>query len=152
MSMFFLRATLDPEGDITRGFSGVYNSWVSDYEDIAEALEECYPDGDEGLLPPRQDPVTGDWCWDPESGLSAFAFHDESTFRQAMDRVTSYGRHIGEVGVFVSEDYELRSGADGEDLFRPGAFVGWLRLEASYEDFLRIRVANEPDDEMSFSP
>ena len=60
---FFLRATVDPEGDIRRGFSGVYNAWVDREEQIPEAIEETYPDGANHLLPPRRDPATGWWCW-----------------------------------------------------------------------------------------
>lgn len=137
--IFFVRGTLDPHADLIRNFSCVYNAWVDDEDEIEAAISDTYPDDRSHLLPPRQDPNTGEWCWEPEGGLSSFSFSDEETFKEAMRKVTEYARHLGEVAVFSSEDYDLNAGADGEDLFRNGVFVGWLPLDASYSDFLSMR-------------
>lgn len=130
---FFLRATIDPMGDLQRGFSCVNNAWVDDVEEIAPAILDHYGEGVE-LNSPRQDPSTGGWCWEPERGLSSFAFHDEESFGSAMERVRPYAQHIGEVGMFASADYDLGCGADGEDVFRNGRFVRFIPIEARYED------------------
>jgi hypothetical protein len=138
----FLRATVDPEADIQRGFSGVHNSWINSLDEKEDAIEEAYPDGCSDLPEPRQDSVTGWWCWQPENGLSAFAFHDSSSYQEAMKRVANYGRHLGCVALFAASDYDARLGADGEDLFRNGQFLGWLDLGADYGDVENLLKAH----------
>lgn len=133
--LYFLRATIDPEADLDRNFSCVYNAWVDTEKDIPGAIEDAYPDGDSNLRPPRQDPNTGWWCWDPEIGLSSFAFHDESGFEKAKRSIYPYGKHLSELAVFSSNNYALQAGADGEDVFWNGRFVGWINQESSYSEF-----------------
>ncbi len=133
--MFFVRATLDPEADLKRGFSGVYNAWCDNLSDIPDAIEDCT---EVNLPTPRQDPVTGWWCWQWEDGLSSFALDDEATFKQAMDRVLSYGEHLGCVALFEADDFDIGKGSDREDLFRDGRFLGWLEFTATFEDVQRL--------------
>jgi hypothetical protein len=134
----FLRATLDPETDLIRGFSGVYNSWVDHKDQIEEAVLETYPEGGKHLLPPRQDPVTGWWCWEPEAGLSAFGFSNEEEFIHALKKVTPYGEHLDRIAVFSSYDYNVKAGADREDLFRNGHFLGWIPINARFHDVQKL--------------
>ncbi|SOC21568.1 hypothetical protein [Thalassospira xiamenensis] len=134
--MLFLRATIAPEDDVIRNFSGVYNAWVSRVSEIAEAISETYPDGAAHLLPPRQDPVTGDWCWEPEAGLSGFGFDDEASFTEAMNKVMPYAQHIGSIAVFHSGDYDSGKGVDGEDLFRDAEYLGQVELDISYAELI----------------
>ncbi len=136
--MYFLRDTTDPLRDLERGFSCEVNSWFSHRED-AEKCARMNSVGGQF----RQDPVTGQWCGSPEVGLSSYAFHDEGSFEVALSRMQD-GDYISQdrLAVFQSADYELGSGADGEDCFRNGVFVGWLDLDSewntSWDDVLRI--------------
>lgn len=132
---YFVRATVDPKTDLRRNFSCVNNAFVDRQDEITDAIGDIYPDGSDHLRPPRQDPVTGGWCWEPEAGLSSFAVQDAVSFQQAMRAVRGYASHLGQVGVFASSDFDLGAGSDGEDVFRDGRFVGWLDLDASYDEF-----------------
>ena len=81
------------------------------------------------LIDPMQDPVTGKWCADPELGLSCFAFWDKRTFHIAVSHVMEYAiDDLHGIGVFTSDDFKLGVGADGEDVFRNGTFIGRLPL------------------------
>lgn len=126
----FLRDTRDPDADLKRGFSGYAGAWF-DTED--EALD--YQRHVATLGPPRQDPVTRKWCGDSELGLSAFEFHDLESFQRAMQLLESEGAYE-QIAVFASSDYDLRAGADGEDVFRPGRFLIRINASTSYEELM----------------
>lgn len=142
-TMFFLRDTSDPERDLRRGFSCEVNSWFSHEDDAKECAERH--SASEGH---RQDPETGMWCGSPEPGLSSYAFNDESSFARAMDAIGEYLSQ-DRVAIFQSSEYDLGAGADGEDCFRNGRFVGWLDLEdgyATWDDFQRTVGLTESVD------
>lgn len=138
--MYFLRDTSDPQRDLERGFSCEVNSWFSHQED-AEACAASLS------TTARQDPSNGMWCGSPEAGLSSFAFHDPQSFTVALERMAG-GDYISQdrLAIFRSSDYDLGAGADGEDCFRNGQFVGWLPLddqwEASWDDVSRLIGGN----------
>lgn len=148
----FLRASVDPEADLRRGFSGVYNSWVDHPSEIEEAVLEAYPDGAAHLPPPRRDPVTGWWCWEPEDGISAFGFEDAEGYAGAMARVLPYGAHLGCLALFAADDFSPGAGADGEDLFRDGTFLGWLRPDDPYERAAALLDSHKPAEAVGDEP
>lgn len=47
-----------------------------------------------------------------------------------MERVHGYAAHLGQVAVFQSLDFDIGKGADGEDVFRDGEFMGFVELGA----------------------
>lgn len=124
--LFFLRDTEDPLKDLERGFSCEVNSWKDSEE---EAIEWQSKYG--ALRSPLQDPKSKKWCADPERGLSSFAFWDKKSFDKAIRNIERYSS--GNLPcIFKSKDYDLDSGADGEDVFRKGSFVKRMK---NWEDF-----------------
>lgn len=131
--LYFLRATTDPRRDLDRGFACVGDHWFDSFE---EALD--WQDSQGSMFfqsPPREDPHTRKWCGDPELGLSGKAFRNITEFKQVLRKVTPEGSRLG---VFSSTTYDLHTGLDGNDVFRPGEFVGWIRPERAMEDLFRI--------------
>ncbi len=128
--MFFLRDTRSPEVDLERGFSCNVNAWMNSEE---EAM--AYQERHGGLTHPRYDEKIGRWCADPELGLSSFAFHDEASFNQAMAQMESYA--LENIAVFISDEYDLNAGLDGEDVFRGGSFLKYIQLDSSFADVLQ---------------
>lgn len=127
--LLFLRETNNPEADLQRGFSCHIDGW---FENLEDAKEWQKTHG--ALSEPRQDPWNKKWCADPELGLSSFAVWDKPTFEKAISNLISEGA-TDKVAVFSSQNYELQVGADGEDIFRSGKFIGYIGLETSYEEF-----------------
>lgn len=135
LKMLFARFTVDPQADLMRGFSGFANSWVSDFAEATNAVarleaEQGLPSGNlrRRLPPPRQDRVTGDWCWAPEAGLSGFAFWTIGGVAPALASVARYGQAGMPYCVFESDDFDIGGGSDGEDIFRGGRFLGRILL------------------------
>lgn len=124
--LFFLRNTTDPERDLGRGFSCHVDGWRKTPEHNPSALRK-----------PLQDPDTKLWCVDPELGLSSFACWDEPSFARAMKEIEIYAVEP-EIAVFRSMDYDLHAGADGEDVFRDGEFVGFIEWGSSWTDLLTV--------------
>ena len=122
--IFFLRNTLDPEGDLVRGFSCHIDGWT---DDQAFAVQQAKTKSLTGK--PRQDPRTRKWCFDPEPGLSSFHFYDIPSLQKAVERIGIYA-FDGELGLFTSTDYNLGVGTDGEDVFRGGEFLGFVPWDA----------------------
>jgi hypothetical protein len=119
--MYFLRDTENPEDDLKRNFSCNVNSWVNSKEEAVE-----YQSKHGALFDPKQDPKTKKWCADPEFGLSAFSFHDENSFNESLELIENYINHTDKIAVFISNNYHLGSGLDGEDTFIDGTFLGYL--------------------------
>jgi hypothetical protein len=120
--MYFLRDTADPDGDLQRNFSCYAGTWTADHQEAVELAKTSSL-----LRKPLQDPKSKLWCYSPERGLSSFAFHDLASLRHAYQQVMSefYVGGGDKVAVFTSREYELRAGADGEDVFRNGRFIGY---------------------------
>jgi hypothetical protein len=132
--IYFLRDTANPKTDLARGFSCHTHGWCSTE---VEAREFQRKHG--ALRPPIQDPVSGNWCADPELGLSAFAFWDEASFHKAIRNIEGYAlSELHGLAVFASADYDLGAGADGEDVFRNGRFLGRVSLEPEWEEALSL--------------
>lgn len=127
--MFFLRDTEDPEEDLKRNFSCNVNTWFDSEE---EAID--YQNKHGALDYPKQDPKTKRWCADPELGLSSFAFHDEISFNRALENITPYIDHTNKIAIFVSNNYNLGAGLDGEDTFINGIFLGYLYEPYNWEN------------------
>jgi len=125
-TMYFLCDTNDPEGDLQRGFSCHIDGWTDDY---AWAVEKAKTKSLIGR--PLQDPKSKRWCFDPERGLSGFAFHDLMSLEEAMRRITSYVGERDRVAVFQSSEYDLGAGADGEDVFSSGRLMGFTPFSQS---------------------
>jgi hypothetical protein len=68
------------------------DGWTDDY---AGAVEQASLKSLFGR--PLQDPKSKRWCFDPEQGLSGFAFHDLPSLREAMSRI----KLISTVGLMV---------------------------------------------------
>ena len=122
--IYFLRNTMDPERDLERGFSSHIDGWRKTPEQNPSAIRK-----------PVQDPHTKLWCVDPELGLSSFACWDESSFEKAMMHIEPYAVE-DKIAVFQSINYDLGAGADGEDVFRDGEFLGWIEWGSKWEDLL----------------
>jgi hypothetical protein len=88
MTLYFLRDTKDPEGDLKRGWSGHANAWFDNEADALVHQRHTEPLG--SRFAPRQCPISGKWNADPEVGLSAFAFADERGFERAMAKMNEY--------------------------------------------------------------
>jgi len=129
---FILRDTMDPDGDLRRGFSGNVNSWFKIRE---EALS--YAERNNSLVSPKQCPVSNMWCGDPEKGLSGFVFTSAAELEEAMGAIASYveWHDAPTVTVFASNDIERGVGLDGEDVFRDGWKVITLPYPFSWETF-----------------
>lgn len=129
--IFFLRDTKNPHNDLVRGFSGYHGTWFDSKE---EAID--YQIYNPSITPPKQDPITGKWCGSPELGLSSLAFRDENTFNKAIERLINNWGATEKIAVFISDDYDLNAGADGEDVFRNGDFLFYIDINCTYSQFL----------------
>lgn len=136
--IYFLRDTANPKTDLARGFSCHTHGWCST-EQEARAFQQKRG----ALRPPIQDPVSGNWCADPELGLSGFAFWSESSFYMAVGKIEGYAlSELHGLAVFASDDYDLDAGADGEDVFRNGRFIGRVSLEPRWTEFLELTASS----------
>ncbi len=122
--LIFLRDTIDPQRDLERGFSCHIDGWV-------DTEAEAWKRRSDAITDPKQDIHTGKWCADPELGLSSFACWDNKTYKKAIENLFSNSKDFA---VFVSNDYDLKSGADGEDVFRNGTFIGWANYDTRWAD------------------
>lgn len=129
--MLFLRTTKDPEGDLLRGWSGHACCW---YASEAAALSH---QSRHQTRPPRQDPVSGAWNADPETGLSGYGFDDETSFARALNAIEGYlGEADEHIAVFSSDTYDREAGAEGEDCFRDARCLGRIAPDATWDDVL----------------
>ena len=119
--IFFIRDTQSPKEDAERNFSCYAGAWV-DLEQ--EALSRQNERPGQFLQKPKQDPETRKWCYDPELGLSGYAVKDEKEFNEAYAILGEYG--AVKVALFISGDYDLGAGADGEDIFRDAKFIKYI--------------------------
>jgi hypothetical protein len=134
--VFFLRDTADPEDDLRRGWSGSANHWFRSEAD-ALAFRAAVPGGcGMGVL---RCLVSGMWNADPETGLSSYAFGDAGELLRAW-RLIAQCCSGEAVALFWSDDYDLGAGMDGEDCFRPGAFLGWVPFGADFGCCWALRV------------
>lgn len=119
--MIFLRESTNPQADIIRNFSGYAGRWFSSFEDAqADAFIH-----QSAIHPPRQDPNTGLWSSDPEWGLSGYALLPGLTVATLIERlVMHHGAHPNQIHAFSSNEYNLGSGADGEDCFKNAIYLG----------------------------
>lgn len=131
--LFFIRNTADPERDLHRGFSCHVDGWRKTEADA----QEWWRDNGLDDQPPRRDPATGLWCADPEWGISSFAFWDADSYAAARKRFDTYWVEDG-AAIFVSDDYRLGIGTDGEDCFRGGEFVGMIDHKDAWNDVLAL--------------
>lgn len=127
--LYFLRDTSNPQEDLIRNFSCNVNAWFDTKE---EAI--AYQNRHGGLDTPKQDPKNKLWCADPELGLSSFSFYDEISFNKALKDIESYAEITNKIAVFISDEYELGVGLDGEDTFKNGKFLGYLKAPYTWEN------------------
>ena len=127
--LYFLRDTSSPNEDLIRNFSCNVNAWLDNEQ---EAIDYQRIHG--GLDTPKQDPKTKLWCADPELGLSSFSFYDETSFNEALKNIEPYINYKNKIAVFVSDEYELGAGLDGEDTFKNGKFLGYIIEPYTWEN------------------
>lgn len=127
--LYFLRDTENPNEDLIRNFSCNTNAWFTDEQD---AIDYQIIHGTLDI--PKQDPKTKLWCADPELGLSSFSFYDEVSFNKALENIESYVNSTNKIAVFISDEYDLNSGLDGEDTFKNGKFLGYIKEPYTWEN------------------
>ncbi len=126
--IFFIRNTKDPLRDLERGFSCEVNSWVNTED---EAINWQSKNG--AVSEPKYDKTINKWCADPELGLSSFGFWDEKSFNDAMQKIEDYA-YDDKIALFVSNDYDLDSGVDSEDVFRNGKFLKYITWGTAFDE------------------
>jgi len=141
-TMLFPRDTADPDGDLGRGFSGYSGAWFATLDDGLD-WRQWHPH--DAIHPVRQDPVTGLWCANPEWGLSALAVRDAASFGRQLHRLCGeWGAGCRPLAVFESGISQMSSGADGEDCFRGGRFLGFVPPEATWDDVAGLVAGMAP--------
>ena len=93
--------------------------------------------------PPKKDITTGMWNSEPEWGLSGYEFHDEKSFNNAMKEINDIAWHHSEnlqqdLVVFMSSNYILGDGFDGEDVFRDVKKYWYIEPDMNYNDTMNI--------------
>ncbi|GIV44005.1 MAG: hypothetical protein KatS3mg035_1128 [Bacteroidia bacterium] len=124
--MYFIRNTSAPEADLKRNFS--CHVWKQTEQ---EAIE--YQKAHGALTKPKYDEYSNRWCADPELGLSSFAFNDEKSFKEAMVKIEQYA-YDDKIALFISNDYDLDAGLDGEDVFRNGRFIKYINWNTTFNE------------------
>lgn len=142
---FILRDTINPDGDLQRGFSGNVNAWFDSRE-----RAQAYADANGVELSVKQCPISKKWCGDPEKGLSGYAFSNETELSKAMESIATYveWRDNPTLTVFASNEVEKGVGLDGEDVFREGWKVITLAYPFTWSDFeaaLKPSISSEPE-------
>lgn len=116
-SEIFFRKSINPQDDLIRNFSCYHNAYFDEYNDALKYFKTEVTFSQ----PITQDPITKKWCGHVESGLSGYIVRNEEEFNFAMDELTRFYPHlqnIKEISVFMSDDYYLEDGSDGEDTFK----------------------------------
>lgn len=139
--MYFLRWTHDAEQDVRRNFSGHMQAWFDTKEEAWEDYQENLEQGRHLESEPKQDPVNGMWNSDPEWGLSGYGFNDTKSFQDALKQIKEIAWHHEdnngqELVVFYSDNFQIGSGFDGEDLFRNAKIICSIDKNTKYKEFL----------------
>lgn len=134
----FLRWTSDPAGDIKRGWSGHLQAWYGSEEEAIKDYQKRTAQGNYLPNEPKQDPATGEWNSEPESGLSGFGFEDEESFEHAMNEAKEISWFHQEsrgqdLCLFVGTRL-VEQGFDGEDLFVDAKFIAAIDVDNTYEE------------------
>lgn len=140
---YFLRWTDDPNDDVERNFSGHLQTWVSTEEEAWKSRNEEEKDGREFLHKPKQDPVTTEWNYDPEWGISGYYFNNKESFEKAMSEIReiSYFHKEGrgqDLYLFSANEIGNESGYDGEDLFRDIKPIMSLDMNDKFEEIFKL--------------
>lgn len=135
-SEIFFRKSKNPQDDLIRNFSCYHNAYFDEYDDALKYFktEATFSQ------PITQDPITKKWCGHVESGLSGYIVRNEEEFDFAMDELTRFYPHlqdIKEVSVFISDDYYLEDGSDGEDTFKNAKYLFNIPLDISYSEYIK---------------
>jgi len=133
----FFRKSRNPKNDLIRNFSCYHNAYFDNYDDAFKYFktEATFSQ------PITQDPITKKWCGHVESGLSGYIVRNEEDFDFAIDELTRFYPHlqdIGEISVFMSNDYYLEDGSDGEDTFKNAEYLFNIPLDISYSTYLKL--------------
>jgi hypothetical protein len=131
----FFRKSRNPKVDIIRNFSCYHNAYFDTYD---EALKYFKTEATFSQ-PITQDPITKKWCGHVESGLCGYIVRDEEDFNFAIDELTNFFPHIQdieEISVFMSNDYYLEDGSDGEDTFRYPQYLFNIPSNISYDEYI----------------
>jgi hypothetical protein len=131
----FFRKSRNPQDDLIRNFSCYHNAYFDEYNDALKYFktEATFSQ------PIAQDPITKKWCGHVESGLSGYIVRSEEEFDFAMDELTRFYPHlqdIKEISVFMSDDYYLEDGSDGEDTFKNAKYLFNIPLDISYDEYI----------------
>jgi hypothetical protein len=134
-SEIFFRKSRNPQYDLIRNFSCYHDAYFDDYIDALKHFET------ESTFsqPIAQDPITKKWCGHVESGLSGYIVGNEEDFNFALDELTGFYPHlqdIKEISVFISDDYYLEDGSDGEDTFKNAEYLFNIPLNISYNEYV----------------
>jgi hypothetical protein len=134
-TLIFLRKTISPKNDLIRNFSCYHNAWFDNEQDAQHHYET---EADPMTHEPRQDPVTKKWCGSVESGLSGYVVDNEENYNDALYYLNQipHLKNINEISVFISDNYYLEDGSDGEDTFVNAKFLFNIPQTTTYQEFI----------------
>lgn len=131
----FFRKTMNPKDDLIRNFSCYHNAYFNSYEEGIQYFEKETTFSQ----PIKQDPITKKWCGHVESGLSAYIVRNKKEFNFALDELINFYPHLKDIkniSVFISNDYYLEDGSDGEDIFKNVKFLFNIPFNINYNDYI----------------